>query len=1061
MWQHKVQKEDVRHQLENFDGFCNMLMQRIYPRALWVAEAKGTILLFIQLIDRTNKQSIQRQILRYGGVTELKNILGEKRFSKGSEAMETAIDKLANYEIEFEKAKESGRLLREFRKGGLTLKDIKVGFLADYFAKFFAGVGFENEGQRFEYPILNYFFDLHNDCFIALPLIQFGNFDGTVSIIFERQDKEQFDNIFVKKQLIRLISREYEGSLLDWDLVGGNIQRKSSLPSRLEYLISEEYEKSSQTNGIFRELKYRQYYLAARAHFLRKIKHSDAVPDYIKNEHRKRAIISILIDSYAHNISAHSLTVLKWWFQQRASSAGIILKDKITALNAEMPEEHWYSILDFLTQKYPKTYSKEEFSQGLLYNFARWLSISEKGINKGDNFKAVRDQWFSLEEQLTPLFKFLLEKGAFWSGVTRNQQFGGEIQNLYKILWDDFINNPLYLGTIAYSEGITRLNIHIRVYSEENITEDKETIRRFYKIKRSDSGHLLNGILASVDVGGVPAKSLKHEFVQKGELHKELKEALESFEVFLPGGVVGKHAFFTILENEIRNVKHYSEDDLVDMRRDGLNLVIAIRPGSLSSQLDYHVNSLFKIGIWLGHKTRFYGQKGQLAMYRFENLLEDIITPDTNEARLGGIYQDKICAAMLFNNTFLSVQRKYGSRRDEIYYPWVRTAFSKGLRDKKGRISEDGAFEVDFEINNRNVEEVVKVLDRDNRKLPGMGYFKKYVYLWRGDFIFHATKERSFELENKNRFKIVNLPNPSEELRKKLLKEGVIRILEKEGIDIPRSVAYHKWLVQWTKEKDFSIKILQGKTEVGYIFFDRKGAEYYSQKEFEALPEEQKNDYGEFDPEQLVFAHHKMMQNTNSSNYLSIRSNGVLKEKYFHDVQSVENFEDGKIDCLQLLELIEVLKTNVCIFDKRIIDRVSEYKRQLLREQLNCNIFGEILEDWEKLKKNDGIKKYHFVVMHLSFIEGMKDKKGERFGEVGIVRFIEEQLADYLSPNCILVITTGRGRTEWWRKIEDSEYASNVTFRPVESLIEAVEKAILKNDDIELKHNLVKVLFGS
>ncbi|MFW5795024.1 MAG: hypothetical protein ACOCV1_06030, partial [Bacillota bacterium] len=41
--------------------------------------------------------------------------------------------------------------------------------------------------------------------------------------------------------------------------------------------------------------------------------------DFLKQS-LKTAIISILVDSYAHNISAHSLVALKWWFQKRAEN---------------------------------------------------------------------------------------------------------------------------------------------------------------------------------------------------------------------------------------------------------------------------------------------------------------------------------------------------------------------------------------------------------------------------------------------------------------------------------------------------------------------------------------------------------------------------------------------------------------------------------------------------------------------------------------------------------------------------------------------------------------------
>jgi hypothetical protein len=69
---------------------------------------------------------------------------------------------------------------------------------------------------------------------------------------------------------------------------------------------------------------------------------------------------------------------------------------------------------------------------------------------------------------------------------------------------------------------------------------------------------------------------------------------------------------------------------------------------------------------------------------------------------------------------------------------------------------------------------------------------------------------------------------------------------------------------------------------------------------------------------------------------------------------------------------------------------------------------------------------------------------------------------DNLGDTFFLVITSGRGRTEWWKTLDNKPHLKNfTTFRPVESLIDAVEKATIKNDDIELKYNLVKILFGS
>ena len=61
-----------------------------------------------------------------------------------------------------------------------------------------------------------------------------------------------------------------------------------------------------------------------------------------------------------------------------------------------------------------------------------------------------------------------------------------------------------------------------------------------------------------------------------------------------------------------------------------------------------------------------------------------------------------------------------------------------------------------------------------------------------------------------------------------------------------------------------------------------------------------------------------------------------------------------------------------------------------------------------------------------------------------------------------LVITTGRGRMKWWNKIQENpEYARFVTFRPIESILGAIEDAMQMPDDIDMKYNLAKLLFGS
>jgi hypothetical protein len=73
---------------------------------------------------------------------------------------------------------------------------------------------------------------------------------------------------------------------------------------------------------------------------------------------------------------------------------------------------------------------------------------------------------------------------------------------------------------------------------------------------------------------------------------------------------------------------------------------------------------------------------------RLESLYSDIIEDNTNRPKLGGIFQDKVCAAMLFNNSFSSVQDNK-DKRGQRFYPWVKVASSKDLEIEEGKVIED------------------------------------------------------------------------------------------------------------------------------------------------------------------------------------------------------------------------------------------------------------------------------------------------------------------------------------------------------------------------------------
>jgi hypothetical protein len=1035
--------------ISDFPKFGNLLYDRYYVLLRHYGILKEKFTLILNLYDYSKEVAERGEIVVYAGVSRQRELLKADK-----DELNNVWNSLEMLHIGTDRAVASKGVIDQFKEGDLGINDIHVQKLEDYFAK----PSEWNESKKLEHPILDKYFDIKNTRFLSLPVIQFGTFAGVAHLIFdikeletdERAEERRVENI---KQIIRMFSVEFESLLWDWNLEGDNIYRESSVSTKMIDEAIQRIRKNK--NPILTDLQYIQYYNDSRLYINERVRQNDEAQEKILKEHRRRAIIAILIDSYAHNISAHSLTVLKWWFQQRAGQ--FRMKDVEEELLAALPFDQWgQPIADFLLEKFPGTYNIEALEQGILGTLARWYWQLKQKQKPDHKEIPVRDQLFPLAAQLAPLFKFLLEKGAFWSGVTRDEQFGGEIRNLFDVLWNDFIENPLYLGTIAYSEKITRLNIRIRVYDRAPRPKeaDKETFKRTYTIREGQNGELLDGILASIDVGGIPERSLKHDYVMKGEAYELLKPYLENCEVFFPGSVVGKHAFFTIIENEIRNVKHFGEEALHEMRTNGLTLTIAIRETSLNYKLNVPTRSLYKIGVWLHHKTPLFDGDTPLLIKRLEGMEKDIITKGTHRARLGGNQQDKICAAMLFNNTFISVQDKK-SLRDQIYYPWLRAAMSYGLE-------ENGTVENDFELQLDNIAEGEKELATHNHAEEG--YFKKYFHLWQGDFLLHLEDDLAIENENIARFQIVNITDPALSY-KQIRNKGVIRVLEQADADIKKKDAYRLWLKQWFEEEIFRVIFRQGKTQAAFLIHDGNGVQYFTQEAYGALPSKEKAIYGDYEEYELPFIHGDKPGLSVDSSAIEIRSHGVLATHFFEHLESVNDLGKSEIkNKVQLYELAEVLRTRICIFDKRISDRVSTQKQAFLKEHLLCEIYDEQLSSWQEVQQ-EGWDDFHFVIVHLSFIEALKDKAGKKYQEKGIVDFIRDEILKGrkdLGKNFMLVITTGRGRTEWLKKLQESpDYNWFTTFRPVEALIEAVERGSLKKDDIELKYNLIKVLMGS
>jgi hypothetical protein len=210
------------------------------------------------------------------------------------------------------------------------------------------------------------------------------------------------------------------------------------------------------------------------------------------------------------------------------------------------------------------------------------------------------------------------------------------------------------------------------------------------------------------------------------------------------------------------------------------------------------------------------------------------------------------------------------------------------------------------------------------------------------------------------------------------------------------------------------------------------------------------------------------------------RRHGVYQKFFLEEIRGESGAKRQILKELRDIELFETLLTRICIFDNRIYHRIrgeKDYGREdFFRHRLKLVVQNEATDDdrknpewlqnWEQ-ERTGFVPTCHFLVIHLSFIERILQKKYKREGDIGF--FIQQEIVTAMPngkipDNFMLVITTGRGRNDWWKYLEKDpykDYARFTIFRPVESLISAVERSISIHDDVELKFRLAKILFGS
>ncbi len=756
----------------------------------------------------------------------------------------------------------------------------------------------------------------------------------------------------------------------------------------------------------------------------------------------KSAITSIIVDSFAHNIGAHSLSTIKWWIEKRVSkflNEQIKLpkrKNTIGIVKIKQDEKSIENnILEFVAKRTSEIYKQigiNDMSNSenittlqelieYINNIERFLEIKGKfddEIMPDDSFNFP----VPLDHVFLPFFKFLREKSEFWSGAIRDISFGGEVKNLYHVLWNDLISNPMYLGTIAYSENIKKITFYIRIRRDGGEKSNLELFE-FAKIdmsviedemkkkKEQETGQekkqTSNGIFSYNENGTI------YNLIKLGKNHKEVREIFlqDKYNVYFPNGIIGEHAFFTVVENVLRNVKHYDYKDF----NGEIKFVFEIDELQNNNWKD----KLLKIGLFLNHplKTKKVDDE-KLDEFLKEESKKIIVDRISGKPKLGGNSQDKICTAMLLNGTFISVDKNFANNE------W------------KDDFCNDKYCWTDFEI-----EEI------NNTKI-----LKKIFYLWRGGTILELNSSKISELNNNeiskdnyNRYKFVVVNEQYENIIKELRKDNIIRLIVEKGKNsLEEEKLYKKWLKKLTGQDKLCVRLIKDKNTIGCFKINNyiKGN-------------------SNSDCKKCLEVELEHSSKSTNEDKLSIRNHGVLMEKILKkqidSIGSVKSISNDKI-----FDFLETIYTKIVIIDNRVALRLKDKKnkRNMFKNKLNF-VWRE--ENEKEFNENDNItdENLNFLIIHLSFIEALiNNEKSD--GKV-IKSFIEkyEKIKELLNKeNFYLVITTGRGRGEFLENVPQ-DYKGKVIFRPIASILSAIEDGIMLNDDFQIKYNLCKVIYGS
>ena len=853
-------KQSFYHPREGFD--YEKFFYSIYGFALPVIE--GNYLLFSTLFLKEDEQgkpygeySIGKKHLKIPGMTNIYRYLSNYKID---------LTDSKNHLFSIFKAYHSfSNLNVDLNEGPLKSVSIKKEYLVEQSQMINYSVQDPNTFQLVEdeyaHKLLSSEFVLSEDVkFLPLPIIYVGNLvgmiyflipEGSLRFNFEDHSNQKPEDQSLKnayRSWIIAATREYERIRLEskfdtyapkpqdpledyWEVF--NDLKNSKYPdSKKEINYPFLYDFGAwkpviTENEFLKDLGYDDYYESL----------APVLAEESKRLYRGRldriraAIISIIIDSFAHNIGAHSLVALKWWFESRYRiAAGKFRVNKRVTSYLEIKR-----ISDRIHKKLEATLKFHSFMDDLdhsidterlsLLNIIRFMNEdTQKNLlayRDSSTLELISEFPIPVAQSIFQFFQYLRDKSAFWSGVARDTVFSGLIKSWPQLI-REFLNNTLFLGTIAHSEGINKIFVHLELLDEEgkiNISGEYAQIN-LSLIEREQAQ------VAGVDLPPPPKDKQgysEYAFLRKGEDFLEVQEELLKLEdVFLPNGIIGQHALYTIIENTLRNIKHY-RDHFDKLKKEGIRLFISIQSAPFwkrkqkGKDFEHTDHSpLFKVGTWLHHPQKLLTKEGAKVNEEKEPFLKDEgaiianiaqqlrqrVVNEKGNAILGGSSQDKVCSAMLMNNQFLSIDQVNLDIVKRHYFPYVYTAseffgpVSKRIRGVTvenhylHKIYNHEIADVSAEERKRKYKVAVeKYIQRvKERQIAGeehRGTIKKYFHLWKGKKCTLVKKEFERRNENLPRFRIVAVDE--------FLKDGVVIPFRVEGSleDRRETAEYH------------------------------------------------------------------------------------------------------------------------------------------------------------------------------------------------------------------------------------------------------------------------------